>query len=60
MTYHDGNSINKVIKKIKKSLKKNKSFDDLHKINIAYVLKGFPTLSQTFVLNVLKWLVKKN
>ena len=60
MTYHDGNSINKVIKKIKKSFKKSKSFDDLHKINIAYVLKGFPTLSQTFVLNELKWLVKNN
>lgn len=30
----------------------------LQKLNIAYVLSGFPTLSETFVLNELRWLVK--
>lgn len=35
-------------------------FNDLHDLNIAYVLKGFPTLSQTFVLNELKYLIENN
>lgn len=35
-------------------------FNDLHDLNIAYVLKGFPTLSQTFVLNELRYLVENN
>ena len=35
-------------------------FNDLHDLNIAYVLKGFPTLSQTFVLNELKYLIDNN
>ena len=34
-------------------------FNALSKINIAYVLGGFPTLSQTFVMNELKWLKEK-
>lgn len=33
-------------------------FDSLHDLNIAYVLKGFPTLSQTFVSNELRYLVE--
>jgi len=36
------------------------NYNDLHDINIAYVLKGFPTLSQTFVLNELRYLVENN
>lgn len=35
-------------------------FNSLHDLNIAYVLKGFPTLSQTFVLNELRYLVENN
>ena len=35
-------------------------YNDLHDLNIAYVLKGFPTLSQTFVLNELRYLVENN
>lgn len=35
-------------------------FNDLHDLNIAYVLKGFPTLSQTFVLNELKYLIEND
>ncbi len=35
-------------------------FNDLHDLNIAYVLKGFPTLSQTFVLNELRYLIENN
>lgn len=32
----------------------------LRQKNIAYVLKGFPTLSETFILNELKWLRYNN
>ena len=32
----------------------------LRQTNIAYVLSGFPTLSETFVLNELRWLVENN
>lgn len=47
------------------SLKRNLEYDYLNKlyklknINIAYVLAGFPTLSQSFVLNELRWLKEK-
>lgn len=33
---------------------------ELKKLNIAYVLYGFPTLSETFILNELRWLRKNN
>ena len=33
---------------------------ELQKLNIAYVLYGFPTLSETFILNELRWLRKNN
>ena len=41
------------------NIKKSKTGDvsKLKNINIAYVLEQFPTLSQTFVLNELRWLV---
>ena len=32
----------------------------LRQVNIAYVLYGFPTLSETFILNELKWLRRNN
>lgn len=35
-------------------------FNDLHDLNIAYILVGFPTLSETFVLNELRYLVENN
>lgn len=31
---------------------------ELKRINVAYVLYGFPTLSETFILNELRWLTK--
>ena len=43
------------------SLKESKEVDYKHSktINIAYVLQAFPTLSETFILNELKWLKKE-
>lgn len=46
---------------IKQDLDRNdylNNFFKVRNINIAYVLVGFPTLSQTFVLNELRWLIK--
>ena len=46
--------------KIKNFNKPKKDFNDLKNINIAYVLVGFPTLSETFVLNELRYLVEND
>ena len=46
-------------KEIVSSIKSNKSIKkDENDFRIAYILSGFPTLSQTFVLNELRYLVK--
>lgn len=33
---------------------------EIHDINIAYVLSGFPNLSETFIVNEIRWLVENN
>ena len=46
---------------IKNKLNQNETITklpELKRINIAYVLYGFPTLSETFILNELRWLIK--
>ncbi len=40
--------------------KKSVNYSDLKNINIAYVLSNFPSFSQTFVINEIKWLVDHN
>lgn len=37
---------------------KSLNYNDLKNINIAYVLANFPSLSQTFVINEIRWLVE--
>lgn len=37
---------------------KSLNYNDLKNINIAYVLANFPSLSTTFVINEIKWLVE--
>ncbi len=43
---------------VKNLFKKSTNYNDLKNINIAYVLANFPSLSQTFVINEIKWLVE--
>ena len=45
---------------IKGLFNKNDSLDysNLKNINIAYVLANFPSLSTTFIINEIKWLVE--
>ncbi|WP_407380703.1 glycosyltransferase [Methanobrevibacter sp.] len=49
-----------MFKFVKDLFNKHKSLDysDLKNINIAYVLANFPSLSQTFVINEIRWLVE--
>ncbi len=53
-------SFTSIKNKFKNILKSKKDFTDLKDINIAYLLVGFPTLSETFVLNELKYLVEND
>lgn len=50
-----------MFKFVKDVFKKNNSlnYENLKSINIAYVLSDFPSLSQTFVLNEIRWLKQK-
>lgn len=49
---------NSLKNKFKNISKFKKDFTDLKNINIAYLLVGFPTLSETFILNELRYLVE--
>ena len=54
-------SKNEVTKNIDKVQKNKRQFRETpEKLNIAYVLWDFPALSQTFVMNELRWLVENN
>lgn len=49
-----------MFKFVKDLFSKNKfvNYSDLKNINIAYVLANFPSLSTTFIINEIKWLVE--
>lgn len=54
--HHKINDLSKETKEIYKYLPKEFIISKLRNIKIGYILYGFPTLSETFILNELSWL----
>lgn len=57
--YADDQALIETLEHIIKSLNFTKTRKDIKDINIGYVLRGFPILSETFIVSEVRWLIEK-